>query len=48
MVRVRVRVRVGVYLRTNGGRMYVPPIFPVYERPVAHQVIGGYRIDKLP
>ena len=40
-VRVRVRVMVRVSLRTNGGRMYVPPLFTGYERPVSHQVLGG-------
>ena len=30
-VRVMVWVRVRVSIRTNGGRMYVPPLFPGYE-----------------
>ena len=47
-VKVRVRVRVRVSLRTNRGHMYVPPLFPGYEQPVARQVLGGQRIDKWP
>ena len=28
---VMVRVRFKVSIHTNGGRMYVPPLFPGYE-----------------
>ena len=40
-VRVRIRVRVRVSLRTNGGCMYVPPLFTGNERHVAHQFLDG-------
>ena len=40
-VRDRVRVRVRVSLSMKVRRMYVPPLFPGYERPAAHQVLGG-------
>ena len=39
-VRVMFIVRGRVSLRTNGGRMYAPPLFLGYERPLAHQVLG--------
>ena len=39
MVRVRVKFRVSIY--TIGGRMYVPPLFPGYEKPADHQILDG-------